>query len=510
MKIKLLALTLTVTTISLSLFQSCKKDTPHQPDNPPVDSSTIVDLKKGLLLYLPFSGNFADSSGNGNPTAGVGGASLASGPNGSSSSAFGGTGNGERVIVTNNGSIKFDSSYTLSMNVLVNNYQRADFVTMANHSTGAGFVFGMGTDIGATNIVNMNTVDASGNCGTVVGSNNSQLLHSRSTLQPNTWYNLVLVFKKGVSRIYVNGQLDSTLTTNNKIVPVCMSSNILVGGWWDGEPTSINGKLDEVRLYNRALNTNEISKLAEGFPVLPSTPQPDLSRGLLLYLPFSGNIADSSGNNNPTVAVGGASLTYDAHGYANSAFGGTGNGERIVVTNNGSIQFDTAFTLSTAISLKDNRLQDFVSMIKRATGTGFSFGIGNGIPGVTRINFTVAKTNRGCDDIMSTSNSVGDSSSLDLLPDAWYNLVATFHKGTLKLYANGQLVSTKTGGSSTVPMCPGAQIIIGGWWDGDPTSINGKMDNVRLYNRVLLPEEIAMLAQHYQPNSNSAHTVVNH
>ena len=42
-------------------------------------------------------------------------------------------------------------------------------------------------------------------------------------------------------------------------------------------------------------------------------PTVNLTKGLLLYLPFSGNIADSSGNNNPTLASGSV-LTYDAHG----------------------------------------------------------------------------------------------------------------------------------------------------------------------------------------------------
>ena len=67
----------------------------------------------------------------------------------------------------------------------------------------------------------------------------------------------------------------------------------------------------------------------------------NLTKGLLLYLPFSGSIADSSGNANPTTALNGASLTYDAHGYANSAFGGNGSNQVIQVTNNGSIVFDT-------------------------------------------------------------------------------------------------------------------------------------------------------------------------
>src|SRR6185369_13332771 len=148
-------------------------------------------------------------------------------------------------------------------------------------------------------------------------------------------------------KIYINGQLDTTLVTGNTHVPDCMSSDIIVGGWWDGDNTSINVKLDEVSLYNREINTQEISTLAQVFPVVPPTPVADLRRGLLLYLPFNGSIADSSGNNNPTQIVGyGAGLTYDIHGYANSAYGSDGTGGRLEVTNNGSIQFDTAFTVS--------------------------------------------------------------------------------------------------------------------------------------------------------------------
>src|SRR5579872_3001159 len=79
----------------------------------------------------------------------------------------------------------------------------------------------------------------------------------------------------------------------------------------------------------------------------PPPPTTDLKKGLLLYLPFNGSIADSSGNNNPTQILGsGAGLTYDEHGYANSAYGSDGTSGRLQVTNNGSIQFDTAFTVS--------------------------------------------------------------------------------------------------------------------------------------------------------------------
>jgi hypothetical protein len=44
-------------------------------------------------------------------------------------------------------------------------------------------------------------------------------------------------------------------------------------------------------------------------------------------------------------------------------------------------------------------------------------------------------------------------------------------------------------------------MIVGGWWDGDPASLNGTMDEVRLYNRVLTANEINFLARNFQPGS---------
>jgi hypothetical protein len=49
------------------IFSCTKNNTPT-----PSESQSDVNLKNGLLVYLPFDGNFADSSGNGNQTAASG------------------------------------------------------------------------------------------------------------------------------------------------------------------------------------------------------------------------------------------------------------------------------------------------------------------------------------------------------------------------------------------------------------------------------------------------------
>ena len=227
---------------------------------------------------------------------------------------------------------------------------------------------------------------------------------------------------------------------------------------------------------------------------------PDLNNGLLVYLKFNGNFADSSGNNNPTQAVNGAVLTSDERGAANSAFGGTGNGQRVLVTNNGAIKFDTAFSLAYHVMTTSTNLQDIVTMVQNANGQGATFGQGL-FANTTDIELTVMDSSATCSDVINPGvNSKIDSTGFSIQPYVWYNVVSVYHKGTIQIYVDGNLVSQLSGAERTVPICPSAKLVIGGWWDGsNSVSLNGKLDEFRLYNRVLSAKEISWLARNYQP-----------
>ncbi|HEY4209455.1 MAG TPA: LamG domain-containing protein [Puia sp.] len=244
----------------------------------------------------------------------------------------------------------------------------------------------------------------------------------------------------------------------------------------------------------------------------PEPPKPTdsvhLNTGLLLYLPFNGNFADSSGNGNQYTAIGGAALTYDEHGYANSAFGGTGAGERLLVTNNGSIKFDTAFSLSFDVMVNDLRNQVFFSLVQSSNAHGFTFDCGLNVPGDEQYEVGVGDITRSCDDIGDKNpNNVEDSTGFHLVPGSWYNIISIYHRGAVTTYVNGRLVSSKQGTGTKALNCPDAQFIVGSWWAGGPESINGKLDEVRFYNRTLNKEEIATLAQHFQLTSTSIRQV---
>jgi hypothetical protein len=236
----------------------------------------------------------------------------------------------------------------------------------------------------------------------------------------------------------------------------------------------------------------------------------NLTQGLLLYLPFSGNIADSSGNGNPTAALNGASLTYDAHGYANNAFGGNGSNQVIQVTNNGSIQFDTALSVSVDFMTTDLSIRHaFLSMIDYTNGFGASFIFSTSVPGNTNyFDVGMLDSSNGCSNYGSNANPLTDTTAFVPVPGAWYNTIATYENGTMKVYVNGSLIGTKVTSSSKLNLCPDASVIVGGWWSGDPIGVAGEIDNVRLYNRVLTPQEIAVLSSNYQVTSNSQRPAV--
>jgi len=264
--------------------------------------------------------------------------------------------------------------------------------------------------------------------------------------------------------------------------------------------------------YACSKNTNPSPPVTDTVTVtkidtLTVPPPPDstvnLTKGLLLYLNFNGSIADSSGNNNQTEAVGGNVLTYDAHGYANSAFGGNGTGQRIKVTNNGSIQFDTALTLTYDFMINASARQTMVSMVNTSNGNGPSFVAGTNTVGLANLDFAVGDVSESCDTAgLGVFPTVGDTSIIPQL-NTWYNVICIYHKGSAAIYVNGQLTTFLQGPGTAALLCPSSQIVIGGWWDGDPNTLNGKMDEVRLYNRVLTPHEIVTLSQHFQVTSES-------
>ena len=100
---------------------------------------------------------------------------------------------------------------------------------------------------------------------------NTGYLHYTQPLKQ--WNHICIVSKGGDVNIYVNGMLNASgsgFEYNSTTYP------LLIGNSWNRH-YDLNGKVDDVRIYDRALTDQEVKELYEG---------KDVRDGLVLYLPF--------------------------------------------------------------------------------------------------------------------------------------------------------------------------------------------------------------------------------
>lgn len=225
----------------------------------------------------------------------------------------------------------------------------------------------------------------------------------------------------------------------------------------------------------------------------------DLKKGLLAYYQFNGNTADSSGNGNHGQLLNNGQLGYDEHGNYMSALDCYAHSQGMLVNNNGSIRFDTAFTVSLDVMIRDYLPNSFFNFINYSDGKGQSFSIGNNIfsTGQNWAIFINKETDFCSTSLISTDqNQYLKTNTEYQLTESWYNLIVSFHKGTLDVFVNGKLDKTAIFPNASLPFCSNSQLVIGNYLTEMSYGLNGKMDEVRLYNRVLNADEIAELAIH--------------
>jgi hypothetical protein len=240
---------------------------------------------------------------------------------------------------------------------------------------------------------------------------------------------------------------------------------------------------------------------------------PNLTNGLVLYLPFANSsMNDLSGGNNAVTAAGGGGLGYDMHGYANSAYAGNGSGSYLAISNNGFYTLDTAFSISMDFMIRSvpynggtgsPGLMSLVSLVDPATGYGPSFHIGMTVPGMPLVlDVGINPSSNTCDNAGS-ANAANENDTTTFAPQvgSWYNLILTFSSGVVTMYINGQPTILKQAAFTSIIFCPNSNFIVGGWWSRDPQSLNGAIDELRLYNRTLDAAQIAWLARNFQPGS---------
>ncbi|WP_291098494.1 MULTISPECIES: LamG domain-containing protein [unclassified Flavobacterium] len=234
------------------------------PNNNPTPGSSISTFPTdGLVARYNFNGNANDVSGhNLNGTVYV--ASLTTDRNGNSNSAYQFSYQGS-VFGQRNNEIYVANSPLLDNNKLTVStwiYPTSYFWTGNAQSSNTaiirrsqnGYVNPSGEVWGFD--FNQNNLTAG-----LVGTNNTHLNLSVPTISLNQWSHIAFSYDGATLKIYVNGILKGsqagiiTLNSENSGISIG-DSNQANGYWWP-----LNGKLDDITLWNRALTAEELQNV---------------------------------------------------------------------------------------------------------------------------------------------------------------------------------------------------------------------------------------------------------
>ena len=223
----------------------------------------------------------------------------------------------------------------------------------------------------------------------------------------------------------------------------------------------MSGKIDEVRIYNRALSAEEIRyHYNRGGPV--GYWKFDEGSVLTAY--------DSSGQGNTGTLQNNMATTSWVAGKSGSALSFDGVNDYVNVPDSNSLDLTTAITVSAWISLNSVASQPRIVFKNSAyqftidTDKTIMVAIGNTVPGWAWID---------------------SNETINL--NEWTSLAFTYDSSNIKIYKNGKLVNTTSGSGA---ISTNTNILEIGSCIGCSIYTNGLIDDVRIYNYARSPLEI--------------------
>jgi hypothetical protein len=447
----------------------------------------------GLVAYYPFNGNANDASGNGNNGT-VNGATLTTDRNGNANSAylFNGTSNNIGINNPFMGGIQV-SSFSL--------YTRIK--TIGSPSSGSAYnIWGKSFSWGEINF----GVDSNNTVYIVwANSNNGNTythIQTTSSIIPNTWYDVIITFQNSEVKIYFNATNQASIDYygTNSLANFAQDSNSnKIGSRIFGGQTVqyFNGVIDDFGVWNRALSQQEVTTIYNQIPTYSdncNNVSGSLTQGLVGYWPFCGNANDDSGNGNHGI-VNGATLTTDRFGNVNSAYDFNGTNNFIELVNSTQLDNMSNFSISTWYQVNNTSPQFQFLVSKDLMGD----------PPNGDWDFYINYNKVKFDITINANNNSGTQNSL-IQPNTWNHALITRNSssGLINIYINGILENSFTGYIG--PYSNTQKMNFGRQGSSNQHFLNGKLDDIGIWNRVLTPAEISQLYNQNQCFTNTTVT----
>jgi Concanavalin A-like lectin/glucanases superfamily/Putative amidase domain len=321
--------------------------------------------------------------------------------------------------------------------------------------TGAGLNYGLG--IGMTQ------------AGRVEGWAEWENIHSPEQLEEDAWTHLALTYDGNDLRLLVDGRTVSEGEFD-------MEELEGEGPLWIGcdgpqfGSAQFEGKIDEVRLYDRALGEGEIQE-DEATPLSSPRP-PSAPVAAFSFNEGAGTVAhDATGDGNEG-AVEGAHWTSGKFGGA-LQFEGGGSQQCVTVPDSPSLQLSQEFTLEAWVKPESSGAYDPVIWKESEPGSVDSYALGIGLTQAGRV-----EGKNEWEDVYSPEPIEGEG---------WTHIAYTFDGQAQAIFVDGRQVYQKVIGSDELSSTGSMRIGCGGPSGGQ---FEGKIDEVRLYDRALDEGEI--------------------
>ncbi len=295
-----------------------------------------------------------------------------------------------------------------------------------------------------------------------------------------------LKFYKNGSQIAITtfgGTIPSTIP--NTSATLCISGVESNSGNGCTNNRFFNGKIDEVRIYDRDLSASEIKTLYNAGESKINASQnvvsgSTLNSGLVGMWSFnskdlSDKVYDRSGNGNDGYVNGRATSTLKTIGKVGQALDFDGTADYVYLGTPASLFPTSEITMSAWI--KPDQLAVSSQVVSNDDGLTISN------------QMRTQGTGLRCS-INSTNSTQGST----LVVDEWAHIACVYNGANIINYINGVNVgSTPLTGSISYPNSNTEPWRIGRRGDAAPGYFNGKIDEVRIYNRGLNASEIKQL-----------------
>jgi hypothetical protein len=299
------------------------------------------------------------------------------------------------------------------------------------------------------------------NAGKAEGYAEGESIASPEALEPNVWTHLAYTYDGARMRLYLNDELVTDKYVGSETFA---SAGPLQIGCAAAFNEYFKGKLDEPRIYDRALDGSEVA-------ADKSAPIQTPSAGPVAAYPLDageGTTAeDPAGNHEGTIE--GATWTRGKYGQALSF---DGKEDCLTVSDSPDLQLSEEFTLEAWVK-PEGSLSSEPLIFKEAKG-GPSYALGLGF------------SNAGKAEGYAEGESIASPEALE--PNVWTHLAYTYDGARMRLYLDGELVTNKYVGSETFASAGPLQI-------GCAAAFNeyfkGKLDEPRIYDRALGGGEVA-------------------